>query len=188
MTEENTEQTNDFNELIKKWRLIQKPGEHHDIFKQMTGKWDVRLVFYGGGKGWESKCKSTNELIHGDRFLSENIDGEIYAPDDTGVMRTEKYSSTKIIGYDNYKNAYCGSFVENQNSYMLNFIGRKPLKGESDQIDFFGLSDEPMLGINDTTMKYTLEFVNDKKYIWKVFALVLGENSLAFEFIFDKTG
>ncbi|MBN1181728.1 MAG: DUF1579 family protein [Bacteroidales bacterium] len=186
MSEKNTEQSIKFKDLIKKWRLIQRPGENHDLFKKMIGDWKVKLVFYGGGKGWESKCKASNELIHGDRFLIENIDGEIYAPDDSGVMRTETYSSTKIIGYDNYKKAYCGSFVENQNSYMLNFIGRKPLRGDSNQIDFFGLSDEPMLEINDTTMKYTLELVNNNKYIWKVFALALGDNSLAFEFIFER--
>ena len=186
MSDKNPEQKSNFNELIKKWRRIQKPGENHDVFKQMIGKWDVRLVFYGGGKVWESLCKASNELIHGDRFLIENINGEIYAPDDTGVMRTEEYSSTKLIGYDNYKKAYCGSFGENQNSYLLHFIGRKPLRGNSGQIDFFGLSDEPMLGINDTTMKYTLEFVSTKKYLWKVFALALGENPIAFEFIFDK--
>ena len=161
MSDSKQKQPNDFNELIKKWRLIQKPGENHYLFKQMIGEWDVRLVFHGGGNIWESKCKARNELIHGGRFLIENIVGEIYAPDDSGEMRTEAYSSTKIIGYDNYKKAYCGSFVENQNSYMLNFIGRKPLRGQSNKIEFFGLSDEPMLEINDTTMKYTLELTDE---------------------------
>ena len=87
MSDDKPKQQNDFNELIKKWRLIQTPGENHDLFKQMVGEWDVRLVFYGGGKGWESKCKARNELKHGGRFLVENIEGEIYAPDDSGVMR-----------------------------------------------------------------------------------------------------
>ncbi|MFC2126247.1 DUF1579 family protein [Bacteroidota bacterium] len=186
MNDEKTKQPNDFIELVKKWRLIQRPGENHDLFKQMDGEWDVKLIFHGGGQSWETKCKARNEIIHGERFLIENIEGEIYAPDDLGIMRTEVYSSTKIIGYDNYKKAYCGSFIENQNSYMLNFIGRRPLSGEPNQIIFFGLSDEPMLGINDTTMKYTLEIVDDNSYIWKVFALALGENLLAFEFIFQK--
>ena len=102
MSDNQTKQPKDFNELIKKWRLIQKPGENHDIFKQMIGEWDVRLVFHGGGKGWESKCKASNELIHGDRFLIENINGEIYAPDDSGVMRKEPYSlinfSSSLLG------------------------------------------------------------------------------------------
>ena len=94
--------------------------------------------------------------------MIENFDGEIYAPDDIGTMRIEVYSSTKIIGYDNYKKAYCGSFIKNQNSYMLDFIGRRPLSEESNQI------------------------VDDNCYRWKVFALALGENSLAFEYIIEK--
>ena len=186
MSKENTEQTEKFKELIKKWRLIQEPNDNHDIFKRMMGIWDVNLVFYGGGQRWESKCKAQNNLIHGGRFLLENVEGDIYAPDNEGKMSTESYSSTKILGYDNYKKAYCGSFVENQNSYMLNFTGRRPLSGEFDQIVFFGLSDEPMIGINDATMKYTLEFIDNNCYIWKVFALAIGDDSLAFEFIFNK--
>ncbi len=186
MSDKKTEQTNNFQELIKKWRLIQRPGENHDLFKQMVGEWDVKLIFYGGGQSWESKCKAKNEIIHGGRFLIENIEGEIYAPNDLGAMKAEVYSSTKIIGYDNYKKAYCGSFIENQNSYMLNFIGRKPLKGEAKQIEFFGLSDEPMLEINDTTIKYTLKIEDENFYVWKVFALALGEDSLFFEFVFQR--
>ncbi len=57
-------------------------------------------------------------------------------------MKTEPYSSTKMIGYDNYKKAYCGSFAENQNTCMVNLIGRNSLRGESNHIDFFGLADE----------------------------------------------
>ena len=186
MSDSTPKQPDDFILLIKKWRSIQRPGTNHDIFKKMEGEWNVKLVFYGGGKGWESRCIARNEVIHGGRFLVENMEGEIYAPDDTGEMKTEEYSSTKIIGYDNYKKAYCGSFIENQNSYMLNFTGRKPIKGTSGQIEFYGLSDEPMLGINDTTMKYTLEFTSDNSYLWKVYALALGENPLVFEFIFKR--
>ncbi len=186
MSEETVKNPNDFIELINKWRLIQRPGENHKLLKQMVGDWDVNLFFHANGQSWESKCKAKNELLHGGRFLIENIEGEIYAPDDSGTMMTEVYSSTKIIGYDNYKKAFCGSFIENQNSYMLNFVGRKPLSEESNQIVFFGLSDEPMLEINDTTMKYTLEIVDDNSYTWKVFALALGEKSLFFELILKK--
>ena len=186
MSDEKVKPPVNFIELIQKWRTIQSPGINHDIFKQMSGEWNVQLVFHGGGKRWESECKAKNELIHGGRFLIENVTGEIYAPDAFGEMKTEAYSSTRIIGYDNYKKAYCGSFIENQNSYMLNFTGRKPIRSESKIIEFFGLSDEPMLGINDTTMKYALEITDSNRYIWNVYALALGVNSLVFEFIFKQ--
>ena len=38
MSDEKTKQPNDFNELIKKWRLIQRPSENHDLLKKMFVK------------------------------------------------------------------------------------------------------------------------------------------------------
>ena len=165
MNEKQTTESSHFSELIKKWRSIQRPGIQHDLFKQMTGRWDVDLIFYAKGQSWKSKCIANNELLHGGRFLIEQINGEIY---------------------DNYKKAYCGSFAENQNSYILNFTGRKPLSEKSNQIVFFGLADEPMLEINDTTMKYILDVEKKNIYKWKVFALALGENAMFLEYIFRK--
>ncbi|NQU88767.1 MAG: DUF1579 family protein [Mariniphaga sp.] len=186
MSKKQSNAPNEFIQLIKKWRLIQQPTEHHQLFKKMIGEWDVKLIFHGSGQCWESKCKAKNELLHEGRFLMEQITGEIYAPDEKGNMRPEPYSATRIIGYDNYKKAYCGSFFENQNSYILNFIGRNHLAGNSNQIDFYGLSDEPMMEINDAAMKYSLLVENESSYKWQVYALALGNNSLAFEFLFER--
>lgn len=109
MSDKKIKQLDEIIELIKKWRLIQRPGENHDLFKQLDGEWDVKLIFHGEGQSWESN-----------------------------------------------------------------------------QIEFFGLSDEPMLEINDTTMKYTLEIVDYNCHKWNVFELALGENSMAFKYLFKK--
>ena len=55
------------------------------------------------------------------------------------------------------------------------------------QIEFYRLSDEPMLEINDTTFKYTLEIEDDNSYKWNLFTLALGENSLFFELEFSRS-
>ena len=101
-------------------------------------------------------------------------------------MEPESYSSTHIVGYDNFKKAYVGTFVENQNSYMLNYTGRIPLRGDSSQIVFYGLSDEPMLELSDATMKYVLSAINKDYYRWDVYALALGEEALVFEILFTR--
>ena len=178
--------TDEFIDSLKKWRDIQSPGRYHELLKQLTGKWTVKLAFYSGDQKWETNCKSENCLLHGDRFFMEQIDGDIYGPDEKGNMRPEPYSSTKILGYDNYKQAYCGSFIENQNSYLLTFKGRYPLIGTQDKIDFYGLSDEPMLDIKDVAMKYSLIIIDNDRYKWEVFALALGDNSKVFDFNFTR--
>ncbi len=186
MSEKNSFNTEKFRELITKWRKFQQPGIKHELFKDMLGSWDVRLVFHSGTEKWESECRAENRMLHGGRFLMEQIEGEIYAPNDEGIMEPESYSSTRIVGYDNFKKAYVGTFVENQNSYMLNYTGRIPLRGDSSQIVFYGLSDEPMLELSDATMKYVLSAINKDYYRWDVYALALGEEALVFEILFTR--
>jgi hypothetical protein len=186
MKTEDSNQTNEFIESLKKWRDIQTPGKYHELLKQLTGSWNVKLIFYAGVEKWETNCIAENSPVHGNRFIVEQIEGEITGPDEKGNMRPEPYSSTKILGYDNYKQAFCGSFIENQNSCMLTFKGRTPLTGPQDRIDFYGLSDEPMLDIKDVSMKYTLRLIDTDCYKWEVYALALGENSKVFDFIFTR--
>ena len=186
MKTEDSNQTTEFIESLKKWRDIQTPDKHHELLKQLSGSWDVNLIFYAGEQKWESNCIAENSVLHGNRFFIEQIEGTIYGPDEKGIMRPEPYSSTKILGYDKYKQAYCGSFIENQNSCMLTFKGRTPLTGPQDKIDFYGLSDEPMLEIKDVSMKYKLTLIDTDHYKWEVFALVLGDNSKVFDFIFTR--
>ena len=186
MKTKDSNQTNEFIDSIKKWRDIQTPGKYHEMLQLLTGSWNVNLIFFAGEEKWETNCISENSLLHGNRFFIERVEGEIFAPDENGNMRPEPYSSTKILGYDNYKQAYCGSFIENQNSYLLTFKGRYPLTGAQDRIDFYGLSDEPMLDIKDVQMKYTLSLIDNDRYTWEVYALVLGENSKVFDFNFTR--
>jgi hypothetical protein len=186
METKDTNPTNEFVASLKKWRDIQTPGKPHDLLKLLSGEWKVNLIFYAGEQKWETNCVAKNSLLHGSRFLLEQIEGEIYGPNEMGNMRPEPYSSTKILGYDNYKQAYCGSFIENQNSYLLTFKGRYPLTGDQDQVDFYGLSDEPMLDLKDVAMKYTLKLIDPNSYKWEVFVLALGENSKVFEFNFRR--
>ena len=179
-------QPDNFTELLKKWKLIRTAGTNHSLLKTMAGDWSVKLVFHGGNQRWESHAQSKNLLLHGGLFFMEQNTGEIFAPDGAGKMRPEPYTATRILGFDNYKKAYCGTFCENQNSYLLNFTGRKHVSGESDQIDFYGFADEPMLELNDAMLKYTLKLHDPESYTREVFALTLGINTLFSEFHFEN--
>jgi|GEM_PF-6592923 len=125
-------------------------------------------------------------MLHGGRFLLEQITGEIYAPDEKGKMRLEPYTATRFLGYDNYKKAYVGAFAENQNTYFLTFQGPPKPGGSVDQIPLFGLSDEPMLEIQDATMKYLLRLEDKDSYVWEVYALAIGDDAKAFDFIYNR--
>jgi len=113
-----------FLQALEKWKQVRCPSKNHEILEALVGEWDVVLRFHAGDQTWESACVASKELLHGGRFLLEQLTGEIFAPDDAGTMRPEPYSATRLLGYDNFKRGYVGAFVENQNTSLLTFIGR----------------------------------------------------------------
>jgi len=139
----------EFLDMLAKWQAVRTPGKEHELLGKLAGQWDILLRFHGGPQSWESKCTSRSTLLHGGRFLLEQITGEIYAPDEKGQMRLEPYTATRLLGYDSYKKAYVAAFAENQNTYLLTFLGHPGPGGSADQISMFGLSDEPMLDLHD---------------------------------------
>ncbi len=171
--------------MLAKWQTRRTPGKGHELLSKLEGEWDITLRFHGRKQSWESKCTSECTLLHGGRFLLEQITGEIYAPDEKGHMRPEPYTATRFLGYDNYKKAYVGAFAENQNTHFLTFQGHeKP--GDSGHIPMYGLSDEPMLEIQDATMKYVLSPKDKDHYAWEVYALAVDDNRKVFDFIYTR--
>ena len=77
MKTEDSNQTTEFIESLKKWRDIQTPGKYHELLKQLTESWYVKLIFYAGEQKWETNCIAENSVLHGNRFFVEQIEGEI---------------------------------------------------------------------------------------------------------------
>ncbi len=179
-------ENDDFQEMLKKWFEVRGTSKAHGLLERLTGQWNVRLRFHGGDQSWESRCTSTGELVHDDRFLLEQISGEIQAPDLQGEMRKEPFTATRILGYDNYKNAWTGIFIDNQNTALLSFKGHASDEVPQ-KIELFGVADEPMLDLHDCMMKYVLKFPNDSSHIWTVYGLAVGEETKVFEFDYSRT-
>ncbi len=175
-----------FLDMLAKWQTVRTPGKEHELLAKLAGEWDITLRFHTSKQSWESKCTSQCTLLHGGRFLLEQITGEIYAPDEKGQMRPEPYSATRFLGYDNYKKAYVGSFTENQHTYLLTFQGHPKPGGTVDHISMFGLSDEPMLDLHDATMKYMLRLQDNDSYVWEVYALAIGDDTKVFDFVYTR--
>ncbi len=175
-----------FLKMLEKWNRVRHPSKEHELLKSLAGEWDVLLRFHAGDQSWESSCIARKELIHEGRFLLEQLTGEIFAPDDTGTMRREPYSATRLLGYDNFKRGYVGAFIENQNTSLLTFIGRPRLGGNASEIDMYGEADEAMLDLHDGTMRYTLRVMGQDDHLWEVYALAAGPKTRLFDFIYTR--
>lgn len=176
----------EFQSMLKKWFAVRGTSKAHGLLKRLTGDWNVRLCFSGGDQTWVSQCSSQGELVHDGRYLLEQISGEIQAPNAKGDMREEPFTATRLLGYDNYKQAWTGIFVDNQNTSLLSFRGHA--SGETpEKIELFGVADEPMMDLHDCMMKYVLSFPDDNSHVWTVYGMAVGEEIKVFEYEYSRT-
>ena len=174
-------------EMLAKWQAVRVPSKQHELLRKLVGEWDIILRFHAGEQTWESRCTSQCTLLHGGRFMLEQITGQVYAPDEKGSMQLELFTATRLLGYDNYKKTFVGIFIDNGNTTMLSFLGIQKPDPSSEEIVMFGLIDEPMLDIHDTTMKYLLRLKDKDHYAWERYALAVSDNAKIIDFNYSRT-
>lgn len=170
---------------LEKWKTVRNPGEPHRLLTDLDGEWGVSIRFHGGDRTYESAAIASRRLAHGGRFLCEELEGEIQAPDADGRMRPEPYSATRILGFDRYKKAWTGVFMENQNTHLLTFTGVESPGAEDRELVLFGLSDEPMLDLHDTTLRHVLRIDGPDRHVWEVSAMAAGGRRV-FDFVYSR--
>lgn len=175
----------EFQAALAKWMKVRAPGPEHSLLSELEGEWDVSIRFHGGGEPFETVATASARLIHGGRFLLEELQGEMHAPDEEGRMRPEPYTSTRLLGYDRFKNAWVGAFAENQNTHLLTFSGVEAPPSAGRELVLFGPSDEPMLDLSDTTLRHVLRVDGRDGHAWEVSAMAAGGQRI-FDFVYSR--
>lgn len=175
----------DFLAALAKWKEVRAPGPEHALLADLAGEWDVSIRFHGGDEAFETEAIASARLVHDGRFLLEELRGEMHAPDEEGRMRPEPYTSTRLLGYDRFKNAWVGAFVENQNTHLLTFSGVEAPPAEDRELVLFGLGDEPMLDLSDTTLRHVLRVEDGRRHAWEVSAMAAGGQKI-FDFVYAR--
>lgn len=174
----------EFLAALEKWWAVKDPGPEHALLESMVGAWSVTIRFHGGEEPFETVGRAEKHLLHGGRFLLEELEGEIHAPDASGGMRPEPYSATRLLGYDRYRNSWTGAFVENQNTHLLTYRGT-PAPGGTGVLVLFGESDEPMLDLAGTTLRHVLRVDGPDRHVWEVSAMAAGGRRV-FDFVYGR--
>lgn len=170
---------------LDKWKRVRAPGTEHELLRELEGEWSVAIRFHGGEEPFETRGTASKRLSHGGRFLVEELTGQVHAPDKAGVMRPEPYTATRILGYDRYKRAWVGTFVENQNTHLLAFAGVARPGTEGRELVLFGLGDEPMLELHDTTLQHVLRVSGADRHVWEVSAMAAAGRRI-FDFVYAR--
>lgn len=170
---------------LEKWTAVRGPGPDHALLSELVGDWRVSVEFHGGEEVFRSDANASKKLAHGGRFLVEELEGEIFAPDESGLMRPEPYSATRVLGFDRYKRAWTGVFFENQNTHLLCFVGAAAPGSDGLELMLYGHSDEPMLDLHDTTLEHVLRVEGPDRHLWTVSAMAAGGRTV-FDYVYTR--
>lgn len=156
-------------EAMAKAMKVTRPGPAHEYFKKIVGKWDVVMKVSMGGPGSppiETTGESEFRLIMGGRFVLEEV---------RGSMMGMPFDGMGITGYDNDKNLYVSTWVDNMNTHMLHMSGsRDHATGKT--LTMYGTMSEPMLDVSDRMVKYVTRWTGDDSFVLEVYDLHVSDD------------
>jgi len=165
--------------MMEKAKRYTQPGKHHRVLERFIGKWNTELRLFMGGKASPAE-KGTAEhswLMQG-RWLQMKS---------TGRMMGRPLNSYWWMGYDNFKQSYVATGVNNLDTAMTRSEGDMDQNGKT--MLLYGTIDEYLTGEHDKMVKTVFRFESDDKIIMEVHDLPIGEhNTKVFEIVYTRKG
>lgn len=92
------------------------PGGHHKHLEQMVGNWTTKSRFWmaPGAPPMESAGKASHKPMLGGRFIKVTYEGDFAG---------QPFSGEGTIGYDNFKNKYVETWMDNMGTVTLYATG-----------------------------------------------------------------
>jgi len=148
-----TEDDVDRADLMQKWTQFALPGEHHDRFEFLAGKWDSTYTIWMEGPDKPpviGKTVVSSKLIFGGRFLETRMSG-ITHMEFNGEKMEVPIEGIGYLGYDNFKQKYVHFWIDNGGTGIYYSEGTSDESGKV--TTFFSTVDEWQTGERDKPYK-----------------------------------
>ena len=108
-------------EEMAKMMELGKPGENHKLLAGMAGTWNytVKTWMDPTGKPQESKGTSTRKAIMDGHFFLAEHSGKFQMPGADGKMKEMNFKGMAIEGYDNVKNKFVNTWIDNMGTMIM---------------------------------------------------------------------
>ncbi len=163
---------------MQEYMKLMQPGEAHKHLHNYVGVWDTVSRIWMGGPGtqaMESTGTSTFTSVLGGRWVME---------EHTGTMMGMPYLGKGMMGYDNYKNLYVGTWYSNMSTEMLQMVGgRHPKTGV---VTMYGVMDEPQLSVHGRTIKYVIKQTDDDHFTFEIIDLHASDDYKVIELNYTR--
>lgn len=177
----------DMAKMMEDWAKTMNPGEHHKALEPMVGKWKTVTKAYFGGPDVPpsvSHGTSTVTWVLGGRFVHEMMKGEMMMPDATGAMKPIPFEGSGLVGYNNGRKVYEGTWADNMGTQILTFSGTA--SPDHKTFTSYGTMDEPMLGVVGRHIRYVTQVIDNDHHTFTMYDLHAGENYKAMEISYER--
>ncbi len=164
--------------MMVEWQKLGAPADAHKHLEALVGDWKTTTNMWMAGPDSDpmtSHGTSTKTMIMGGRWLQEDFVGDFMGQPMNGLG---------ITGYDNYKNMYLNTWVDNVSTNVTYATGmRHPHTGV---FTFYAQADEPMLKVQDRTVKYSITVESADKHVFAMYDLHAGDDYKVVEIIYER--
>jgi Protein of unknown function (DUF1579) len=104
-------------EMMKQMVEMGKLNENHKLLSSMDGNWAYTIKFWmnpdPNAPPQQSKGTATRKTVMGGRYVVMDVTGKMQMPDETGKMKDMQFKGMGTEGYDNVKQKFVGSWIDN---------------------------------------------------------------------------
>ncbi|MGH8093876.1 MAG: DUF1579 domain-containing protein [Chthoniobacterales bacterium] len=105
----------DEKEMTAKMMELAKPGENHKLLAGFVGTWSYKVKYWmtPGASPSESSGAAVCKPLFGGRYFQMNVTGSMEMPGADGKMKKMEFRGMSIDGYDNVKQKFVSSWIDN---------------------------------------------------------------------------
>jgi hypothetical protein len=157
-------------QMMKRWQDASTPGENHKKLAQFLGTWNTSTKYMMSESGGppQSPTPGTAEI----KWL---VEGRWLRHESKGTLMGMPYAGYGTMGYDNFKQHYVQSWVDNYTTTLLTGEGAWDQTGKT--LILYGFLDEPMTGENDKTVKYVYRMTGPDRFTFELHDMMIGETN-----------
>jgi hypothetical protein len=104
-------------EMMKQMMEMSKLNENHKLLTDMNGNWNYTIKFWmnpdPNAPPQQSKGTATRKSVMGGRYVVMDVTGKVQMPGQDGKMKDVQFKGMGVEGYDNVKQKFVGSWIDN---------------------------------------------------------------------------
>ena len=104
-------------QMMKQMMEMSKLNENHKLLADMNGNWNYAIKMWmspdPNAKPQESKGTAARKSAMGGRYVVMDVTGKMQMPDQTGKMKDMEFKGMGVEGYDNVKQKFVSSWIDN---------------------------------------------------------------------------